>query len=262
RARESVLAVARSRPLVLGIGDGELTADGAMVVGWSPAEMPFAALRSSGIGALVLGPGLDASGLDTLLARLGAVDDCSDPEQGTAALRRSPIPGVQFRAAASPSAATTARHDDWVMLPAVATPPLHVQALVARDLATNLPAAATQVVLADLGQDAAATVRALGSLLAEMLARGDTASAAWLLEETSRLDLTEADRQGLQRCAEAACDDAWFTDRLDLGSRDEVFAACSLALQLGADATARFARLVQHSGHALAPMLLPLLPTR
>jgi hypothetical protein len=262
RARELVLAVAQHHTLVLGIGNGELTADGDPVATWSAAEAPFATLREAGIGALVLGPGLDAAGVETLLAHLRAVGGVADAERGTAALRHAVVTGVQLRAAANATAPSTHRPDDWILMPPVAPPPANVQALVARELATNLPAAAAATLFDDFAHDPPPALRGLVLLLGEMLARGDTATAAWLLEEASRHDrLTDGDRQLLQGRAEAICDEAWFEHRLQRGSRDEVFATCGLALQLGAHATARFARLVQRSGHDLAPLLLPLLPT-
>ncbi len=263
RSREAIALATRHGPWTLGIGDGELLAGDEPVLAFAPTEVPFGPLRSAGIGALEFAEGIASESVAQLLERLRGIDDDPDPERAIAALHRGgALPGVQVRAATTFGQDRGSGRYDWSTLPAPTFVEPALLAMVARDLASNLPASVARAALEELSPDTGPAGDALLPLLDAMLQRGDVATVTWLLGEIENHPNVHPEcRLRLQAHASAHCDDAWLRDRLARGSRDEVLALVGLVLQLGAAATARCTAVLQTSQHPYAQVLLPLLPT-
>lgn len=222
-------------------------------------EPPFAPLRAAGVGELVLLPGFTPQELLCLARHLAAMSADDDPEQTVRRLQRDPGLGhVQLRAAAT--SARSAGGDealDWTALPTVATRSPELTAMVARDLAGNLPALVTRQILDDLATQPGAGERTLAQLLPRLLDRGDLATASWLLAEVTHDAPHLAD--GLRRIAADRADDRWLTQLLTQGTRDELMQLCTFVMQLPDEVPMRFAALLASTSHPLARWLRDLL---
>lgn len=222
-------------------------------------ELPFGPLRAAGVGELVLLPGVTPPELHCLAWHLAAMSADDDPEQTVRRLQRDPGLGRVLLRAAATSARSAGGDEalDWTALPTVATRSPELTAMVARDLAGNLPALVTRQILDDLAMQPGIGERTLGHLLPRLLDRGDLATASWLLAEVTHDAPHLADE--LRRIAAARADERWLTQLLTQGTRDELMQLCTFVMQLPDEVPMRFAALLASTAHPLARWLRDLL---
>jgi hypothetical protein len=276
--RQAVAAATRTAPLVVQLRDGRVHAADEALFPFAPGDLPFGPLRAAGVGAVELAAGIADPAIDALVERLLTVSDHPDPEQSVAGLFAAPqLASVQFRVTSGDDAANP--HHDWALVLPAPPPPPELQAMVARDLAGNLPALVARQLLDDVdgaggdgvGADAeerrdgatAFAATALHGLLTRMLATWDLGSASWLLGELGNHPaVTEATRARLLAAAVAQCDGDWLAARIDRSSHEEMLALAAFVLQLGDEVAERFVERTASTHEALSRWLADLLGTR
>ena len=275
KAHAAILAATTQGPLHIGLcpADGSEPTGGDEgnrlqlvdeLVRTSPAPgqrsaAPFAPLQAAGVGDVVLLPGITAAELHRLAGHLAATSAGDDPEQAVRRLQRDPaLANVQLRTAAT--CAIPAPSDealDWTALPTVAAPSPELASLVARDLASNLPALVARQLLDDLAAQPAASGRTLVQLLHGLLDRDDLVTASWLLAEVTQEAPGLADQ--LRQLAAARADDRWLQRWLTNGTRDELTQLCTFVMQLPDEVPLRFAERLAATAHPQARWLRALL---
>lgn len=238
----------------------ELVGDGVACAGARLSAPWLACLRTAGVGALVLLPGMPGAECARLLRRLAAVPIDGDGEAAARALfADGGLPHVRVHAALPADLAPAAAV--WSLLPPAPPTASGLAAMVARDIGGCLPRRLAALVLADLDGDVEADASALPALLDRLLDARDHAGAAWLLETAgAHAAVPPALRAELARAAASACDQRAFADAFARGDRSELLALAALALQLGDEVAERFASAAAAATGDAARFLADALP--
>lgn len=237
---------------------------------FAPGEVPFGPLAEAGIGDLVLARGIDPTVVEHFVATLAASLAAADCDADIAAeLRNADLPGILLLAAhrddepreGEPSQAGL--RPDWWMLPSPGESKKKLLPLVERDHDTNFPALAARLLLADLdpesGLSCPPSPHLLDGLCAAMLARGDAANTAWLLEQAQHHPAVPAEvALQLRSRAVHACHGPWLEQQLP--HRERLQGLVALTMQLGDDSLQRLAAAAHGAGHPLPAWLLEFVP--
>lgn len=262
RCLAAVQAATTDAPLVLELTDDAVTVAGERVPAMATATGPFAALRRAGVGALELAPGMPPAAIAELVARLAALHAEADPEDAYRHVAGPGLGHVRLRAAAATTAASHTGLDGWC-LPERSADAIRLRPLVARDLATNLPARAARQLFDDLEEAPLANDEALAALFARLLGDGDYATASWMLGEAAHHpQVPPASYQRLLDAAAARVDDAWLQQQLEQGSGEELLTLASFVMALGEDTAERLARVAAESAQPWSRLLCDLLGRR
>lgn len=253
RCTDALHAATGRGTLTIALGDGVVQVADEPVVPYGPTDPPFGPLHRAGIGELHLQPGMPAQEVEALVRRLAGITHDEDPERAIRGLVGAPaLAHVRLRASACGSDANAEVPADWSLLPVRATAP-DLQAFVARDLASNLPALAARQILDDVDAGPHDASDCLPALFARMLAAGDLASASWLLAEVDHHPgLAPATREQLHRQATERAGPGWLRQQLELGTRSEWMDLTAFVMQVGGEVATNFARLLQELAHPLA----------
>lgn len=264
RGVDAVLAATGNDPLRLRLGDGAASVDGEDLFPFAAQQPPFGTLRAAGIGELVLPRGIHAAAVERLLHALAATSH-DDPGHDPAAALRDAAPEVHLRAATVDDATDDAAgpRADWWLLPAPAPTAARLQPGIERALHDNLPARCARQLFADLDEHGAGATETLQPLFATLLARGDLATAAWLLEQAHHHAAVPRDvLAAMQQLATGHCDEARLRALFASAPREHLLDLLTLVMQLGCDATERLARLAWQLRHPLADWIDDLLGRR
>ncbi len=264
RGTEAVLAATGDGPLRLHLGDGTASVDGEELFPFAAQQPPFGTLRAAGIGELVLPRGIHAAAVERLLRALAATGH-DDPGYDPAAALREAAPEVHLRAATVDDAVADheAPRADWWLLPPPAPAAMRLQPSIERALHDNLPARCARQLFADLDEQGAGATEALQPLFATLLARGDLATAAWLLEQAHHHAAVPRDLlAAMQTLATGHCDETRLRALFASAPREQLLDLLTLVMQLGSDATERLARLAWELRHPLADWIDELLGRR
>jgi hypothetical protein len=264
RCVDAVQQATRDGPLRLRLGCGSASVGGDVVFTFELHEAPFGGLRTAGIGELVLPRGIAAAAVERLLHALAATAWTDDPAHDPGAALCAAAPEVHLRAATfDDAAAADGPRADWWLLPPPAPVAARLQATVERALHSNLPARCARQLLDDLAEHGTGPVDALTTLFETLLARGDLATAAWLLEQAGHQPhVPAATVAALQRLAREHCDDARLRDCLASAPREQLLDLLTLVMQLGDDDAERLRRLAEQTRHPLAAWFDDLLGRR
>ena len=263
RCVEAVLAATADAPLRLRLGCGQASVGGEVVFAFALHDAGFGALRTAGIGELVLPRGIAAAAVERLVPALAEATWSEDPDHDPAALLCAAAPDVHLRAATAEDADAGDRaRADWWLLPGPLPAAERLQPTIERALHSNLAARCARQLLQDLDEDpsAAAAATALEPLFAELLRRGDLASAAFLLEQAQhRRETLGGSTDRLLEQARGHCDEPRLRDYLATAPRERLLDLVALVIQLGPAVTERLGRLARELHHPLADWLAELL---
>ena len=260
RCLECVQAATVDGPLQLDLHADQVLVAGQAVPGLGAADGPFAALHGAGIGAIVLAAAIPPAAIAELVQRLAQVHAEADAE---AAYRSVAAPGlshVQLRAGGAAVPGARPPSIDWWCLPGPAPIAKALRPLVARDLASNLPARAARQLLDDLELAPLANGEVLAGLFTRLLADGDLGTATWLLGEVAHHPNVPAGaHRRLLAAAEAHADERWLRQQLDQGTRDELMALAAFVMELGEACAERFAAIAADTAQPWSRWLCDLL---
>lgn len=260
----------RELAAVLAAGDlgitlvgGEVRCEGQAVLRYGCHDVPFGLLADAGVGEVVIDRGTGTDELERLLRACADAPGTPDPDYDLArALRAADLPGLSMRAPTSAPADRPAetRVDWWLLPEPVASPDL--VRCVEREGEARLPARVLTLLLADIesGESEAPPASVLAGLLDAMLAQGDPAGAARLLEQTDhRSEISAATALRLRRRALATYDGDWLAAQLR--QQHDLQGLVALAMQLGNESFDRLANSARETGMPLpdwvASMLTP-----
>ncbi|MBL9078046.1 MAG: hypothetical protein JNL08_11115 [Planctomycetes bacterium] len=264
RCVDAVRAATTQAPLRLQLGCGQAVVDGEPVFEFALHDAGFGALRTAGIGELVLPRGIDGTAVEHLIQALACATWSDDPDHDPAAAVCARVPEVHLRAAVPDQALDDDRpRADWWLLPPALPEERRLEASIERALHANLPARCARQVVADLDDPDAAAPELLEPVCAALLQRADLASVAWLLEQVqNHTGVPAATAATLLAAARAYCDDARLGDLLASAPTDRLLDLLALAIQLGDDVVDRLGRLAEARRHPLVGWLDELLGRR
>jgi len=263
RCVDELHALTRDTELVVELGEGELRCGGQPALTYGPTDVPFGLLAEQGIGELRLARDLPAGSIEQLIGLLSAAD--TDAEHDLASrLHRAHLPGVHLQAPdeETRTSGRAPRHTDWSLLPEPEVTQDSRRALE-RESRVSLAALAARLLLADLQAGAAHPGPHCGALLEgllrEMLAEGDAANAAWLLEQAHHQgEVTAEQALRLRSLALQSFASDWLA--LQIESQGAIEGLLSLAMQLGEDSVQRLAATATRHGVPLPDRVTSMLP--
>lgn len=262
RCLAAVQAATEDGPLRLELADDAVTVGGERVAVMATSAGPFAALRRAGVAAIELATCIPPAAIAELVARLAALHAEADPEDAYRRVAATGLSHVRLHAAAEAASALASGLDDW-RLPACFADASRLRPLVARELASNLPALAARQLFDDLEDQPLANDDALSGLFTRLLADGDYATAAWMLGEAAHHpQVPPASHQRLVAAATARVDDGWLQQQLEQGSGEELLTLASFLMELGDDVADRLARIAAASAQPWSRLLCDLLGRR
>lgn len=261
RCAAALAAATAAGDLVLELAPGAVVCDGEPVLVHGPGDVPFGALAAAGVGELRLLRSFAPPAAVELVRLLAAAAPRADAEHDIAALLGcAGLPGVELRAATLATPGGDEARDDWWMLPGPGAFAAQFRPLAERDAEVDLVAAAARQLIADLEPDRPGPdPNLLDGLAAAMLARGDAASCAWLLEQAQQHPaIPPALALQLRSRALAAFHSDWLPAQV--AESERVAGLTALALQLGEGALQRLAAVAADAGLPLPAWLLDLVP--